>query len=481
MNGEILAEAIDEDFGFRNLSSPETKGFNIMKRDQQLQLVFALWLKNGFAKRLVGIPIDFIFGDSLYSPDVKSKDNSISDDTLKELEEILTNFIKQNKLKNKFEKFYTDLSINGTLILPAAVNQYNGNVTVGFIDPSKLEKAETNPYDVTDVILLQMKRDFKGEKKQLEVIRTKSAFEDPESNDYNLLSGDTFFYSINNVSNQPEGVSDLLADADMIEILYHLIISVAEGANLSNMFILDVELKGASEDQINKWKKNNPIPKKPTRLVHNEKVEQKAVNPGVNPGNQAETIRTIKNIVLGNWSYPPMWFADGQDANRAIAVEQGTPIFKKLKKRQDLVIEILESLYTFALHSAIKFKEGIKLSQEQINSLEIEIKSPEIETKNVDNISNVLKNLVESLDKAEVKKWISYESSRKSFLEILNYFGMNIDVQSEEAKIDDSIKIRLICKIISGIITLVTLVVNVISIIVNYDQTIDFFNRILGK
>jgi len=45
----------------------------------------------------------------------------------------------------------------------------------------------------------------------------------------------------------------------------------------------------------------------------------------------------------------------------------------------------------------------------------------------------------------------------------------------------NSIKDSLIYKVISGLIALVTLVSGIVTIIVGYDQTLKFINKILGN
>jgi hypothetical protein len=58
---------------------------------------------------------------------------------------------------------------------------------------------------------------------------------------------------------------------------------------------------------------------------------------------------------------------------------------------------------------------------------------------------------------------------------ILNWFGIISN------RTVNSIKDSLIYKVISGLIALVTLVSGLVTIVVGYDQTLEFVNRLLGK
>lgn len=435
---KILTEASFEDYGFKSVGKTSNeKGISELSRDIQLKIAFQLWLKNGFAKRLVELPIEFIVGDSLFEPEFLSRNNKLSQEQLDECKKVIKDFVTLNKLNRRFEKFLTDLSINGMLILPVDKNT-NGDIGLGFIDPSKIRKVRTNPYDVLDIIALKMKSNWteKGSE-ELIVINESSS---PHFSREEHAEGDVFYYSINNVSNQPEGVSDLLADSDLIENLYKLLIGIIEGSNLANMFVLDVEIEGASPEQITQWKKENPLPTRPSRFVHNSKIKQQIINSGVQAFDNPEVIRVIKNFILGNRSYPPMWFADGQDANRAIALEQGTPVYKKLIKRQELAITILKDLYTYALYTASKGKEGFNIKPDALLDLDIQIKAPEIQVKNLGMLTNSLIKLTDSIDKAESKKWISGKTVQKVFISFLNMLGMDIDTQSEITELENESK-----------------------------------------
>jgi len=437
-NTVAIAESIEpDDRNYRRISEPQNeKSLNQLSRDQQLKLVFNLWLKNGFAKRLIQLPIDFIVGATMFTPEFKSKNDSIDETKLDACSELIKDFNERNKFASKFEKFATDLSLNGMLLTPCKYSE-NGDVTIGFIDPSKIDKVNTDPYDVTCITSVKMKTDFIKKPVTFEIVRKKSAFEDVKPEDYDLLDGDAFFYAINNVSNQPEGISDLLPDIDTIQKLYELLVNVVDSVKLANMFVLDTTYKGADATKIAEYVKSNPLPTRPTNRVHNENVETKLLGGTVTAFESDKIIRVIKNFILGNFSFPPMWFADGEDANRAIAIEQGTPVYKKLAKRQELLIDLLKNIYTYVIHSAVRSKEGFELSKDDLESLILEIRAPEIQIKNLDKITASLSSLVTSLDKAEQNRWLTGKTIRKSFISFINLLGFDINVETEEASLEN--------------------------------------------
>lgn len=72
----LLSEVTsNEDIGFRPLGEDRnTKGLNPLTRDKQLRAVYAMWLKNGFANRILEIAIDFIIGSDFIPDNVTSQE-----------------------------------------------------------------------------------------------------------------------------------------------------------------------------------------------------------------------------------------------------------------------------------------------------------------------------------------------------------------------------------------------------------------------
>jgi hypothetical protein len=198
-----------DDADYRRLSDVNTKGLNPLTRDRQLEIVYTLFLKNGLAKRILEIRNDFIFGDG-FKYTITGKD--LSEEKIQHAKEVIDEFWEINKMDLRFEKKGFDLSLNGMLILPVFMNSINGQVKLGFIDPKNVEKVITNSLNVEDIVRIKLKGiGSNNRSRSLDVIRLN---DNATSNSYGLLDGDCFYFAINNVSNQPEGVSDLLGSAD---------------------------------------------------------------------------------------------------------------------------------------------------------------------------------------------------------------------------------------------------------------------------
>ena len=330
----------------------------------------------------------------------------------------------------RFEKKGFDLSLNGMLIMPVFVNRINGSVKLGFIDPKNIDKVLTNPMNVEEITELKLKSTgssvnsvSSGRKSRLSVIKLN---EDINDINYGLLDGDCFYFAINNVSNQPEGVSDLLGSADWLDMLDRLLYNTLQFVNALSKYFQDVELAGADEKRIEDWKKKNPVSQNLSRFVHNEKVKYTILTPNINNADPSEIVRLYKNIVLGSQGFPEHWFADGGNTNLATAVEQGTPIMRQLKNRQQYIIYILQTMLRFALHKAYGRREGFTLTKDELNKININIIAPEFERKDFNKIGDGMKKIGDLLEQAEKQSWLTKEESGKIFRSVLDMIGYDL-------------------------------------------------------
>ncbi len=420
-----------DEYDYRRISDTNTKGLNPIARDRQLEIVYALFLKNGLAKRILEIRNDFIFGDGFKYAVTGS---GISDDKINQAKEVIDEFWEVNRMDLRFEKKGFDLSLNGMLILPVFINKINGQVKLGFIDPKNVDKVITNPLNVEDIFRIKLKGfgALSQKLKSLSVIRLN---ENPKDSNYGLLDGECFYFAINNVSNQPEGVSDLLGSADWLDMLDQMLFNTLQFVNALSKYFQDVELQGADEKRIEEWKKKNPVSQNLARFVHNDKVKFTVLTPNINNADPSEIVRLYKNIVLGSQGYPEHWFADGGNTNLATAVEQGTPIMRQLKNRQQYIIYILQTILRFALHKAYGKREGFTLTKEELDRIVINIIAPEFERRDFNKIGEGLNKIGELLSQAEENKWLSKETSGRIFRSIVDIIGYDITEDDEVNKI----------------------------------------------
>jgi len=434
--GETLGIMTDDEPGYIRITQRDIKGLNMITRDRQLMIVFSLYLKNPFAKAIIDTINDFVFGDG-FSYDIVASSDKFPKYKIEQALSVLDNFWFKNNLDLRLEKKGIDLSLNGMLCLPAFVNKQNGEVKLGFVEPLNINKVIYNELNVEDIIAIELKSLTNYQNRQLKVIKINDT--DIFSDSYGLLDGECFYFSINNVSNQPEGVSDLLVCADIIDMTESLIFNILKHSEASYEYYQDITLIGANEEQIKKWKKENPriIDNEARRLVHNDKVKMEYKSPDIKANNSAEIIRTFKNLILLSKRLPEYWFTEGGNTNLATAVEQGTSVFRFLKARQQYWVYILEQILTFVLHQAFIYKkEGFSLTKDDlINNIKIKIIVPEFETKNLEKVAPAIDKITDFLIKGVDNNFITKDEAGKIYRTLPELFGYTVDEAFEAAKL----------------------------------------------
>lgn len=430
-----------EDASWTRLSGRGVKGLSLPARDRQLDMAFQLWLTNGLAKRVIEILNDYVCGDG-FDFKVKSDVEGFDENKLKWMNKVVDDFWKVNKIRLFWEKKCTDLSVNGMLIQPTFVNEQNGSVKLGFIDPKNIDHVLFNPLNVEEVTGIKLKASALGVDKTFKAVTTlldRDSLTDPA---YGLMQGECFYWAINNLTNQPEGVSDLLASLDWIDVLDQMIFNVLDNTRLQNIYVQKVILKNKNEEQLKQWEKDHPFPTKPSRFVGNEDTEMELLSPKIQGSENAEIVRIIKNYALATFGYPEHWFADGGNTNLATATVQDAPVMKKMAKRQNYVSYILEQMATFALHMGYLKKRqfpGISatLDREDVLNAMVEIIKPELMQRDLKSASEALKEISATLAQAVNAKFISDETAGTIFRSIVSVIGYTVDDKSELAKIAD--------------------------------------------
>jgi hypothetical protein len=176
--------------------------------------------------------------------------------------------------------------------------------------------------------------------------------ENPDSATYGRLVGDCFYFAINKARTASRGISDLFAIGDYLDGYDKMLFGLIDRVGFSNAFIWDVLMKGATEEKIQTWLKEQRPPRPGSVRVHNEQVEWKAVAPNLNAGDFNEAARTIKNMNLAGAGFPEHWFAEGGNVNRASALEMGEPTLKTLLERQGFVSFMIRELLEFVIDQA---------------------------------------------------------------------------------------------------------------------------------
>ncbi|MFZ2053612.1 MAG: hypothetical protein WAU81_05390, partial [Candidatus Aminicenantales bacterium] len=340
-----------------------------------------------------------------------------------------------NRMDLYLEKHVREHLIYGELCLPAFVAKQTGRLRLGYIDTSQIKEVVTDPENVKVPIgvLLKDIPGYEGRKYRTVL---------PEEADYVISKkakemrsgyrdGECFFSAINNVTNSPRGRSELLTVADWLDNYEQYLFDTSDKWRQINAFVWDLTVTGgdksAIEDQI-----RNFVKKSGSIFGHNEKVAAEPKAPNLQAPDFAEGARLFRNHILGPFGYPEHWYGGGGDVNRATAVEMGTPTFKMLSSKQRYFKFLIESILDYQIEKGLESR-FLKMPEEKAYDYEVIV--PELSVKDVGKYATVIGQVSTSLAVAQDRKWIDRETARQIFGVVINYLGVEIDMEGMAEKV----------------------------------------------
>lgn len=407
-----------------------------LQYDKAMQLSFEMWKRNPIAKKLIDIFVDFCLGDE-FAVKVKIKRRAKGkpdEDTNKhDAQKIWEDFEVDpvNDLKDSLPQFAQDLFINGELVLPAIVNRvptgegtYNGNggVRIGYIDPSNVKEVVTDPNNVRIVETIKMRPvNTGGELIPKKVIRIDL---DPQSETFNRMMGDCFYFRINRVVNQTRGHGIIVDLLDWIDAFDQFLFDSLEGVRLRNSFFYDLELKGLTDKQIEQKSKEIKPPRSGAVRVHNENAKYSVLAPDLKTQDIERGMLTFLTFIVGSKGFPIMWFGSGADTNRATAAEMAKPTLRMLQRMQSEVRKIVKAFVRFVCDQA-EIAGQLKLDQDEF--IDCEVTMVDLESESSKDVASTLLQLVQGLTYAVEKGWVSDETAKKLVDGMMKRLGVEVD------------------------------------------------------
>lgn len=410
---EVVKEAIvsgrKEDEGWRSLTEDTNRDLSPLTQERMQEIAFHLYETNPMAHRIVEMTKDFVVGEGIT---FQAEDP--------EVQEVLQDFWDDpvNAWDLKQGQKIMELGLYGEQLYPVAVNDQNGEVRMGYLDPTSVARVVTDPDNIEIVRQIKRKGTLGRPQKTYEVINPD---EDIKSKTYGFLIGDIFYFAINKVANAKRGRSDLFSLSDWLDGYDQFLFNRLERSHLMNVFLWDVELQGYKQTQVDEWLREQPLPKPASMRAHNEKVKWRAVVPELGAHDASEEAKLFRNMILGGAGFPPHWFAGGEGITRATALEMATPVMKRLKTRQRYFKYMIQYIFKFVIHQAIIHK---RLDPDV--SQRVTVSMPKLLEKDVYTLSLGLRFIVAALESGIEKKWISEKDARGIFAYMMSQLGMEI-------------------------------------------------------
>ena len=422
----MVGQTSGEDALWRSLTLDSARDLNQMTQKRMQDIAFYLYDSNPMAKRVIEIVGDFCVGDGFT---YTAEDDSVL--------EVIDNFWNDpdNNLDEAIYENVSELCQFGENCFPVWVNEADGAVKLGYVDPGtivKVKKDKRNPR-LNDVIFWKRPRGRKTE--ELKVINIDR---NTRSKTYGKLIGNAFYFTINKPIGATRGRSDLLSLADWLDGYDQFLFARLERAFLLNTFFQDIECEGMNTKELQEFVKQLPTDRRPGSLrAHNEKVKFTVISPKLEGQDASNEARMFKNQILGGAGYPEHWFAEGGKTTRATAMEMGLPTLKKLRKRQKIIKFQYQRMINFVIDQAII----AKTLKENVNRKFALIPAP-IVSKDNKGLAESFNGYVDGLIKAVDKKWLADKDAENSIKVMVSQIGTEAFLSKEEKKEEEEQKAK---------------------------------------
>jgi hypothetical protein len=431
------AQNIDVEMeGFRPISGDMNRNLSPLTQSRMRKVAANLWEQNLLANRLIEIPLAYLLAEGVW---LQHEDP--------ELQNTLDRFWNHpiNNMDMKLQKRMRELGLFGELFIPAFVNDQTGAVRLSYLDVEAVKEVIFDPDNHEQAIGVITHRDKEGNYKKYKVII--NGDEDDCFTDNTVAireqfdNGELFYFAINTIGAKPRGRSDLLAQADYLDIYDHMLYGEADRIDFLRAFVWHFKIEGADQTEIDdKWKKTFSKPPAPSStLVTNEKVTMEAKSPSLNASETDTSARLFRNHILGGGTVPEQIFGGGGDVNRSTGETMMEPFEKVLTMRQNVMKEILRNIGIFVLRQHV-FANGAAEPDLDDDIYDLTVNMPEMTAKDTTKYASALQQVVTACSIAERALYITRTTAIKIIDSIAGRLGIDIDAKAEMEAIDKAQK-----------------------------------------
>lgn len=408
---------------YRRFNQKNIRDLTPMQFSDIQKKAFYQWQRYPLASRMIEILTDFCVGEDLNVKirTMKRTDDEDVDTQKKDGQQVWDDFYEDpiNRLDEDFATIVQDFRLNGELVLPAFVNDVNGKVRLGYMDPAFIKEVKSVPMNAREIDILVMTPPEDTKNITLKVIRYDDV---PNSPTFGKLAGEAFFFRINYVTTQTRGHGELTQHLDWIDAFEQFLFGVLDGFDARNTFFYDLTMEGLKKEEIDKM--SVPRPTTGEVKIHNEKAKWEIQTPDLKAVDASEATRLIRNFIVGTKGFPDHWFGEGSDVNLATAEVMSIPTVRMIKRKQKVIKNMLKKIAQFVLQCAVD-KKAIALSDGEY--FDIEVSMFDVERKDSAVIGNAFVQIVTALKVATQSGWVTDENAKKIIDGILGMLGVEVD------------------------------------------------------
>jgi len=416
-----------DDHLYRGLTQ-SLRDMNPLKFERALQISMYLWEKDPVAQQIILKPIEAIQNAGI---SFQAEDEAVQ----AYLDEFWSHPI--TGFRQQFWDLWRDVKLMGEGCWPVAVNEIDGSIEIGFIDPINIDRIKMVPGNARIPDKVIMKADSMGRKQEFDIIRMRNW----------KLQGDVFYFAINKPVNSTRGRPTLLALMDWIDLYDQSMFNDAERWAMLRSFVYDVKLQGKTDSEIKEWLNRNfpggKPPKPGSIFAHNEQVELNAVTPDLKATDATAQAMAVLGHIAGGSGLPRWMLGFTGEVNQGVARETMRPVIWKIGAEQEQIKQILYTVMYFALQQAQKYgrhtKEG---TINERTNIDFKIICNEVFPKDLVANSTAFGQAVNAITVLKDSGLVDEATAREFAVHMMNQltgFEKSVDEIEKELTLDDEI------------------------------------------
>jgi hypothetical protein len=448
--GLVGTDSADEG-KYRRLTSKSERDLTPLAYNDVCKKAFYLWQRNLLAKRILEILVDFCVGEDMKVKIKLKKRTPKGEEELKDRNEgqqVWDDFYEDpvNDLENDLSSIFLDYLINGELVMPANVNETDGKVWLGYLDPRYIvpQSQDNTTGQITSGVIpvqgnirkidkIKMQPPNSTEMVEFKVIRY-NVDGNPDNNPrYGKLDGKVFFFQLNKLPTQLRGYSQIMTDIDWCDAFDQFLFGALDGFDARNDYFFDVEMQGATQEEIDAMKVTRPD--RGMVNQHNEKAKWQVLKADLAANDVTAAADLIKSFILGANGFSNVWFGKGDETNRATAEAMSIPTKKMLQRVQKYLKRVLKFMAQYVLQCAVE-KNKLKLNPDEY--FEIEISLYNLDQKELDTAGTGFTQLINALKVAVTSGWAEADTAKKVVDGFLTAMGIEVDTSRTVAEIKEA-------------------------------------------
>jgi len=326
-----------DDYLYEPLGTRNTRDLTSWSYERAVQASLDIFEKNPFANSIIKMPTDALESAGL---EIKADDDAVQAFINEWWSHPIFGY------KNQFYKDFQDNKLVGESTFPFEVNVIDGEVMLSIVDPVNVSSVLKVPGNARIDDKVKMKPDEFSDGRLFDIVRKRDG----------VFDGNIYYFGFNKPTNGTRSRPELLTVLDWLDLFDQSMFSELQRWSLLSSFFIDVEVQGASPDEMDYYKKKNfPHGKAPSPgsvFVHNEKIKQTIMTPDLKANDKSDMAKLQRKQILSGTRMQPWMFGDPDGTNQGVARESARPTIWLMERDQRRVSTMIYTMLHFSLLQA---------------------------------------------------------------------------------------------------------------------------------